>query len=283
MLMFNLGYVQYSRGKDSIFDKPAWLTMSAPKLFNPEYPDSERVEEYLSRLLVRIPRLVRLIRHVKQNRSDEKACTDAISLAKNVYLNSLEDWIQLVTEMGLVRTVPTIELSCISVTEMSFDFVSARLFKRIGLYWRLRCLVSGCILALFEIRSCMPPFTAALLDKVDATSVQSHEEHAAECIVMSVQWATTSPSPLPLCKLLVVSPLMNAFGVWLRAESRANNDVDAQRTRNLRLWAVDKITAVGRRINAQEVGMAQLEAMSMVFTGGPLPGRRISRETEIDD
>ncbi|EXJ58998.1 hypothetical protein A1O7_06429 [Cladophialophora yegresii CBS 114405] len=259
-------------GKDSIFDKSAWLALTAPKIFNPEYPDAERVEEYLSRFLVRLPRLVRLVRTAKQTPNDEMACVEAVSLATHLYLDTLEDWIQRVTMMDLLRTVPTTEPSCVAFTARSLEFASARIFKRIVLYWRLRCLVSGCILTLLQVRRHMPASAAALLDNVDATSVQSHEERAAECIVMSVQWAIISPSPFPVYKLLVVSPLMNAFGVWMRSARRASSVADAQRAKNLQLWAVDQIAAIGRTINAQEVGMAQLEAMNTILMGGPLPG-----------
>lgn len=259
-------------GKDSVFDKPSWLTMAAPKLLNPEYPDAESVEEYLSRFLVRVPRLIRLIRTARQDPSDEIANFNAVSLATDLYLNTLEDWIQRITDLGVVRTVSTTEPSCIAWTTRSFDFAAARLFKRIVLYWRLRCLVSGCILALLQISARMPPSAAALLDQIDATGVQHHEEHAADCIVMSVQWAMASPSQLPLHKLLLVSPLMNAVGVWLRSEHRASSDTDAQRARNLQLWAVDKITTIGRTINAPAVGLTQMRVMNMIFTGGPIPG-----------
>ncbi|OCT51508.1 hypothetical protein CLCR_08964 [Cladophialophora carrionii] len=266
-------------GKDSIFDQPAWLALTAPKLFNPEYPDAERVEEYLSRFVVRLPRLVRLTRTAKQNPMDEIACADAATLATHLYLDTLEDWIRRVTTMGLVRTVPTTEPSCVPLTARSCEFASARVFKRIVLYWRLRCLVSGCILTLLQVKAAhMPSFAAAaavLLDKLGegaTASVQSHEERAAECIAMSVQWAMTSPSPFPVYKLLVVSPLMNAFGVWMRSERRPTNVADSQRARNLQVWAVEQITAIARTIHAPEMGVAQLEAMNMVLMGGPLPG-----------
>ena len=257
-------------GEDSLFDAETWLSLRCPRVPNSEIPTPEKVDEYLARVCVQIPRLVRLVRAAKKFCHDNTARRKAFELAAALYLDTLEDWIQLVTVKKLLRVVPNELLSAVGLVRQSFGFDSTRLYNRITFYWSLRCIVSGCILALCSLESTKPVIDAAFY--VDSAMVAEHERHVAECIAMSYQWACGSNSVFRMCDIRMVQPLMQAFCVWCRMELQSVQEVEAQQARNLQQWALEMLTAIGVKFKSPPVSETKMRFLHEVMTGGPLPG-----------
>lgn len=257
-------------GRDSVFDTPTWLTMSVPKSIKPEYPSAERVEEYLTRVIIRLPCLIRLVRTTKQEVDGEEARTNATSLAAELYFDNLEDWLEQIKEAALIWTSPTTVPEYLPLVKPSFHLISTRLFNRLAQYWHLRCIVKGCVLALYDNR----PIELPLAADFDTVSVVEHELYVAQCIAASVQWATAFPSILPMCEVHIVRPLMSAFSVWYRMEQRTISAAEVQHAQGLPLWVVSVTTAIGQKLNVPKARIDYLRRMHEISIGGPLPGPR---------
>ena len=249
-------------------DTPFWLTLAAPKFNNPDYPSAGEVEEYIARAFVRIPRLVRLVRAARQAPDDENARNEACALATDLYFTHLEDWVTTVIKMGLVEIVPTSDYPYIPHIPNSFSFVSIRVFKRLLAYWNVRCATASCVLTLSRLRPAMP--CSALLHSCESR-IADCEYEMANCIAMSYQWTMNAHPVLPVYELRLINPLVSAFGVWDRQELEATSAAEAERGRDLKYWATATMKMLLQKLNAQPYLFKDLQWLSEILTGGPLP------------
>jgi hypothetical protein len=259
------------RGRDSEFDTPTWLSLHAPPIHKPEYPDSQEIEEYIARSMIQIPRLVRLLRCFIESPEDLESSAALLSLATELYQNDLEKWVERVQKMGLLYSVPTTIPEYKGLVEDSFYLNSTRLFSRLLKYWLVRCMVSGCVLGILSCasNSAMAPTTGVFQEE----EVVKHEEHAANCIIMSVQWGLSSKSRLPIFPTPLAGPLMKAFAVLHRTERRASSQKEAQPAKLLQCSVLQSINVLASNLNAPSLSFTDLIARNNIMQGASFPLR----------
>jgi hypothetical protein len=90
---------------NSVFDLPGWLHFPPPA-YASESPMFHAVYKSMTQLIIRIPRLVRLVRNVHDDPQNMYAAAEAFALAESLYQNNLRHAVHDLVEK-LVELVPT--------------------------------------------------------------------------------------------------------------------------------------------------------------------------------
>lgn len=225
---------------DSPFDTSIWLAHALPPLADPQYPRANEVELYIKRRYIKVPRFVRLLRQLRHDNSNEKLRYQVISLAKWMYGQTLEDWVEEVFDQGLARYserhhMPTtdVETSTHTVTGSSDDrpypavpaihFTTSRLYLRFLSYHELRCVLAGCIQTLCSIPS--PSGATIPRCPFDINEARKHDIHAASMIAACEDYALNDPSPMKMRLSQLTWPLIYSYGTWHRLGQRYEADL----------------------------------------------------------
>lgn len=213
-----------------------------------------------------------------ENQADEGAKAEALELAETLYFEDLQvdSTITAIMKTALL-IVPTTSPDIVPLSTQSFVFGSVQYFTCFILHLAARIFLFGLLQSLNTKFTTSPPF--------DAEFIVGEEIKAAECVLMSVEWAQGVDPQLPLVALRILLPLQISFGVWHRLEKRAaiSNRDEWHRARETKAWIMSKYEEIRRKWGCRPGNdVAMMECKTEAFMGGPLPkwmGGRKPRES----
>ena len=226
-------------------------------------------------IIVRMPRLLRLVREARSFPEDFEARKCATGLAYELYSLSLDWWIDKLHDAKALRTVPALDSDVMDITLNAFRFDSTQLLALVLQYFESRALVCGCINTLSRLpllTDCLWPF--------DTLAVQREDFQTANNIAMSFEQLQQLSEICPVMDLRQIWPLQVACFTWCRIEKRRrmlllpdqrNADPviqDARKKQNqmLRLqerWRKGWLPA--------PIGRPLLQIQAELFSGGEIP------------
>lgn len=261
LLIFSQFIEVVFNGTDSAFDSPSSLFSTPPD--SVEGPYSAAACRAGIQLIIRLPKLIRLVRELRATPNDTKKIQDATTLAEELFMTRLEPIIDGETpDYG--HWVPTEgpELANYYPESMAFHRVNG--FETVTRYCYCRILVIGLCRALREMFSFSPDLDNAELDV--------EEIRSASMLVMSVQYAEKLVNPFPLGSLLMILPLQVAFGAWWRAirDGADRDDGENHKARYMGEWCKEKSNEMLNIWKGQEMSTSKLEEQTGAMEGGPL-------------
>lgn len=215
--------------------------------------------------MIRLPRLIRLVRKARESPENVIARAEATQLATDLYLDSLEPWIDQLKEVGFLWETPTLSFEDMSLIPNAFVFKTMRVFRPLLHYWSNRCLICNLVLSLCDI---FPPLPSPY--ELDVAAVTAEGLRAGESIAMCTDYAFATSIPLPVNVLRQQAGLISSFGMWRRSEQSTVSSDDAQRAADMQLWIVrtsDKVCELGLGLPLTK---NTLERLHDVYTGGSL-------------
>ena len=236
-----------------------------PQLRGAHYPHAEEVDLFIKTRWIKLPRLIRLVRQLSQDVGDKAVLIEAITLADDLFLPTLDDWLAECFERGLIKffaepdTLPPQPVhlpTAIQYTQLEFS--SCRLFLRYVAYHDLRVVVSGCIQMLNEV-CCHslgqpPPFDSLTAEQVD--------QYSALQVASCAAYVLDDPSVMRLRQLQYNWPLAYSYSAWSRIEERIMAKADFRTIEDIQLastatemmyWIVDHVNKPGFNLAGQEV------------------------------
>lgn len=213
---------------------------------------------------VRFPRLIRLVRKAREFPEDLITRAEAINLATDLYLDSLEYWVDQLKNLGYFWEVLSTDAS--SPLPISYIFSTMRIVRPLVQYWVNRCQICQLVLSLCDI---FPVLTSPY--EFDPSVVITEQIRAAENVAMTNDYAMAAASPLPTSAMRQQVWLVGTFGAWCRLEETATTPLEVDRALRMQLWILE----VSDRIDKTGLGfhntMERLKTLHALLAGGPLP------------
>lgn len=251
-------------GTDSAFDSPAWLYFPPPVL-STECPVYSTAYKVIMQQIVRIPRLIRLVRELRQDPNNVQKGVDAIALAEKLYLTRIDKIIDGAVHNYADR-VPTRNIELGVYYPESFNFATVSVFETLTRYCYCRILIIGLCRTICSIL----PISAVL----NAAPLQLEELHMAELIAMSTQYAEGLFDPFPLGALLIILPLQVAFGAWWRAQRDKDllgeSDPEMEKVCFMKEWCKIKSNEMLLVWNGMQLESTMLEIQAGALEGGAI-------------
>lgn len=247
-----------------MFDKPTWLATPSPKFEGEVYPLAEFVEKHQMQQRVRLPRLIRLVRKAREFPEDLNARAEATELATDLYLDSLEHWVDQLKDLGYFWEILSTDVA--SPLPISYIFSTMRVVRPLITYWVNRCQICQLVLSLCDIFPLLPsPY------EFDPSAVAAEQIRAAENVAMANDYAMAAAFPLPTSAMRQQVWLVGTLGVWCRLEEMATTPVETERALRMQSWILE----VSDRVDKTGLGwhntMERLKAFHALLAGGPLP------------
>jgi hypothetical protein len=227
-------------------------------------------------IMVRIPRLVRLVREARADPYDFNAAAEAASLAEELYQTDLQPVVDnLMAKYS--ELIPTRDLALATYFPESTHFIGKTLFVALMRYCSCRIIVIGLCRRLVE---------NGLLLPVQSTSTLEEQEYdCAGKIAMAFQYAEELRYPLPMGAYLMMMPMQVAFGSWYRMEQdaeraldmEAEDSADMRRARYMMNWCKTKGNGMVEAWECEPMSSEMLKARMRIMEGGTLPNDRQKR------
>jgi hypothetical protein len=212
-------------------------------------------------LIVRLPRLIRLVRNVRTEPFDTEAASKAVLLAEKLLQTDLH---KIVTHLMNTCTspVPTEEEDLARYFPESIQFRTVCLLEGIIRYCCCRIVVIGL---------CRKLVKQGLIAPIHGTSTLAEQEvHCAELIAMSSSWAGRLSTPIPMGAFMMIYPLHVSFGSWCRAERDDTDRDGGERARFMMEWCRKKSNGMLRLWDGEQMSSDMLKAQMSVLEGGSL-------------
>jgi hypothetical protein len=249
-----------SNGTDSAFDHQGWLHVPPPE-YAKECLMHRTLYKVAMQLIVRLPRLIRLVREVRTNPFDTDAALKAVALADKLLRTDLH---KIVTHLMNICTTfgPTEEEDLAHYFPKSIRFRTVCLLEGIIRYCCCRIVVIGLCRKLVE---------QGLLAPIYGTSTLAEQEiHCAGMIAMSSSWAVRLATPIPMGAFMMIYPLHVAFGSWCRAERDDTDRDGGERARFMMEWCRKKSNVMLHVWDGEQMSSDMLKAQMSVLEGGSL-------------
>jgi len=221
------------------------------------------VQKVMMQLIVRIPRLIRLVRDVRRDPTNAEAAKEVSTLADKLYRSDLRVLIQGLVEQSTER-VPTLDLGLAKYYPESIHFSTMCMMEALMRYSFCRIIILGCCRQLIE---------RGLFNPVHGTSTLAEEEvESAGMIAMSLQHAEQHGNAIPIGPFVAMAPLQIAFGSWCRLERDLGQggDEELERARFMMEWCRVRCNAILERWSGDQMSSEMLRAQVEILEGGPL-------------
>lgn len=250
-------------GTDSAFDSPDWLYFPPPE-YSTECTAFLVAYRVIMQQMIRIPRLVRLVRQLKQDPCNIDLGVDAVALAEKLFLSNIDPivdgWLRDYCEW-----VPTEAPDLAYYFPQSLRLAKINIFETLTRYCSCRIVLAGLCRTLKEIF----PFSPVL----EMAPFAQDELRAASFLAMSTQYAEELVDPMPLGPWTMILPLQLSFGSWWRAQ-RDDGSVsheEIEKASFMKEWSRQKSNEMLRIWNGLELSASRIEVeIVAVEEGGPL-------------
>lgn len=213
---------------------------------------------------IRLPRLVRLVREARLSPNNITARRNATQLATDMYLGSLELWVDELREQGFLWEVPNVGDDK-GLIPRYFAFKTMRVLRPLGHYWLYRCLVCSLVLSLCDIVPSIPtPY------EFNVSAVAAEHIRAAENLAKTTQYAVMTSRPFPSNGWRQRRFLTMAFGAWWRLASRTNSLAELERATDMQAWVVQKLNMSPEIGLGSPTSVEVLGVLHDILAGGPL-------------
>jgi hypothetical protein len=230
------------------------------------------VYKSMMQLIVRIPRLVRLVHNVHGDPHNMYAAAKASALAESLYQNNLRHAVHGLVEK-LMELVPT------SDERLAQYFSESLLFPTICL---MEALLRCCFCRILVIGLCRQLMELGLFSSSHSNSTLLEEEvESAGIIAMSAQFGSLLREPIPMGAFLAIVPIQTSFGSWSRLERdradahQGDDDSEAskelEKARFMMEWSRKKSNEMLRLWDGKQMSTDMLECQLQVLEGGSPP------------
>jgi len=263
----------------SVFDSPEWLQFPPPENSAIGHIHLCRVSESTVTHMIQLPRLVSLVRQVRQTHCEVEVGVEALALAERLYSSSLTSAIDIaMTEYG--EWVLSLDEKLAQYYRTSFEYVDASVFESVVRYCAVRILLLGLCRALGEIFPFSPAF--------DAVALNEEELRCASLIAASVQYAETQTQPFPIGTLIMALPLQVAFGTWWRRHrsepwSHEDGDWELDRAIFMQEYCLEKRNSMIGMCNGDALSAGKLQMWVEGMEGGPWDDVMRESFTTVED
>ncbi|KAJ4301456.1 hypothetical protein N0V90_003548 [Kalmusia sp. IMI 367209] len=263
LLVYEIAGALWS-GSQSTFDSQEWLSLPPPEDPDIECKDFTIASEEITRQMIQLPRLIALVRRVRQNPSDVIAGIDALEMAEHLYC-SYSSTLAPIIDAALIKRaewVETLDEDLAEYCPKSLDFEWLNIFEGLVRYSYIRILVLGLCMTLRAVF----PFSPVL----DAARLEEEEDQYASLITASVQYAERL-NPYPLGPLVLWLPLQVAYGTWWRKQrDKGVEGWEHERAVFMKNWCFEKDNAFIKALNGDAVSEDKLQALYRASVeGGP--------------
>ncbi|PSN61728.1 hypothetical protein BS50DRAFT_144924 [Corynespora cassiicola Philippines] len=214
------------------------------------------------RMMIRIPRLIRLTRSLREDPTDMSVGINALLLAEELYQCQVDQMTQGVL-CRHARHVPTMDGELVKHFPTSVGFTSFKVFEGLLRYCYCRVFVMGLCRALIRVFPCSQILIEADLVKEDLSSASS--------IVMAIQFAEKLQNPWPWGPMLTILPLQAAYGSWHRAsKDAATFGWERGRACHMMEWCRAKSNEILGKWRGRAMQASELDALVASWEGGPI-------------
>ena len=249
--------------------------MPAPEMTSDGLSGIGIARQTVMSIIVRIPRLLRLVREARRLPEDIEARTRATGLAYELYSLSLDWWIVDLHDAKALRTVPALNSDVMDITPNAFRFESTQLLALVLQYFESRALVCGCIDTLSQL-----PLLPKRPWPFDTLAVQLEDLLTAKNIAMSFEQLQQLSEICPVMDLRQIWPLQVSCFTWCRIEKRRRMLLLPDQ------WNADPIIQDARKKQHQmmrlqqrwrkgwlpaPIGRPLLQLQAEMFSGGEIP------------
>lgn len=271
-------------GRTSLFENQFYLELSTPSAIPSDTTPARRAEITMMHILIQMPRLACLIRHVTTTPEDMAALVSAVSLAETLWALDPAESIEQVLKTCTTRmhVPPSREIS--DIIPDSYDFDSVQTIILVCRYWMLIVTLCGLTESLYlhfpeHAKSSLLPDLATVYEKdIDAAI------NMARCVRYS---ADLCPS-LPILPLRVHTTFQLSIACWYRMICRLEKIIEAEagisnrededffkneleKARRMEDWVIDECNRIHSSWSVHSVPKKFLRAAVIDMSGGPLP------------
>lgn len=237
------------QGESSGFDSPRWLKL-LPQVSSVDGTEKQRLGKTTIELMVKLPRLIRLVRSVREYGQDAKATLHALDLAEE--LLPCENQTAETNVLRAVKVLPTKDPCNAAIAAYSLQFEDYHQYRAAVQYWTAR---------LFVLRLCqvLSELTAT---SFDSAALRAEQLRMAANIVMSWQY---NSSLRPFGPLNLLMRFFALWGVLMTIE----DDFRGVAVADVRAWVLlcfNADTGKKRRNRKKE----DLDGVARAFAGGPV-------------
>jgi hypothetical protein len=222
------------------------------------------MQKVMMQLVVRIPRLVRLVREVWRNPANADAARAISLLADKLYRTDLRALIQSLLSQSTQR-VQSLDPELAMHYPESIHFSTMGMMEALIRYSYCRIIIIGCCRQLME---------GGLFNPVHGTSTLAEEElESAGMIAMSLQHADQHSNAIRVGPFVAMLPLQVAFGSWCRLERGVRGkteDDERERAKSMMEWCRVSCNNILERWGGEQVSSDMLKIQVEVLEGGPL-------------
>lgn len=234
----------------------------------------------MARSYVAIPRLARLIRHLKASPKTAILEQQVVDLARHLYATTIDpNFFSEATSLGELWVEPTVLDDLTDIMPTSYGFKSSKVVSLLAIYWIARLLICGLVEKLVSTVPSTPLFCDR--DRVEAEDIRIASE-----VLMVVQYvftglADTDTEMVRIKQLQLLSLLQMAFGAWCRMGKRQETSVQEggseearegkiQRADMMKRLCLDLGNRLTKCMQLPLMDMESMEATSEMFTGGDI-------------
>jgi hypothetical protein len=228
------------------------------------------IQKVMMQLLVRIPRLIRLVRMIRHECANADMAREALVLADKLYRTDLRGVMQGLLAQATER-VPTRNLGLVTYYPESIHFSTLCMMEALLRYSFCRIVIIGLCRQLFEYGIFIPIYS---------TSTLAEEEiESASMIAMSLQHAEQHGDAIPMGPFVSMVPLQIAFGSWCRLErdligvtqdTDTEGNEELEKARFMMEWCRVQSNVIVKRWGGQQMSSDMLKAQVGVLEGAPL-------------
>ena len=260
------------RGETSPFDSHDWLHVQPAEHYSLAHGSTVRAKVRAMQLLTQIPRLIQLVRASDSAISRVKA----LELAEDLYHQDLKEWEERIRKRGLNIFPNTLPDQGPSLIPQLLSFDSFETFLISCDYWTGRVVLLGLMQRLSDVPEQQRPSPRW----PDITTLRTEDEQAALNLAMCVPY-TMELEPKPLGALQILAPLQMSFGAWHRCAKRSTNGM-RDRAQDMKDWVYGKAIEITRLWKGREGPKMDLEVLTEIFMGEPLPQGTLRKWKEPD-
>ena len=252
------------QGQDSSLDTVAFLEVPPVK--------SNPVNEalcHLQALIIRIPRLARLVRSAAGLETDTDATMEASMLAQALYTSSTNSRIEETLAERTTSTTTPFAMMPPIVDFKSLGFETLTTYVLAAQYYAYRVLLCGLILSLCRSKHGTGVF--------NETAIQDEDIAAATSIAMCAKYALESDNESHIIAMRLLFPMQLAFGSWHRLQKAqaarrlaTKNDGDCL-AKQMKRWCIDIACQIDDLWGNMPTDYCLMEQVCETFAGGPIP------------
>ena len=211
----------------------------------------------ITRHFIQLPRLIMLVRQVRENPLDWDVGNAAVALAEHLYCsysNIITPRVDTAFSSGRVSWVRTVEEGIARYLPESLSFQWFNDFEAIVRY----CFVRVLVLNLCKVLRSILPFSPIL----DAADLEEEQERCTMLIVASVQYAETQ-DPVSMGALIIQLPMQVAYGAWWKTRdcTEPSTTWETEKAVFMEHWSYEKTNAFIKVLNGDPISESKLQAM----------------------